>query len=141
MNPTSRITRQQLEQVIAVTPFAQLMGATIREFGDGIAELEIEVRPELMHQHHGFVHGAIVGFMADSACAWAAASLAGDVVTAEYKLNLLAPAKGERLRAQGRVLKAGGRTLVVQADVFALEQGQEKQVAVALASIARVGAA
>jgi len=141
MNPTSHITRQQLEQVIAITPFAQLMGATIREFGNGVAEFEIEVKPELMHQHHGFVHGAIVGFMADSACAWAEASLAGDVVTAEYKLNLLAPAKGERLRAQGRVLKAGGRTLVVQADVFAMEQGQEKQVAVALASIARIGAA
>ncbi|MDH4563974.1 PaaI family thioesterase [Pseudomonas sp. BN411] len=141
MPTTSHITRQQLEQVIAVTPFAQLMGATIREFGNGVAEFEIEVKPELMHQHHGFVHGAIVGFMADSACAWAAASLAGDVVTAEYKLNLLAPARGERLRAQGRVLKAGGRTLVVQADVFALEQGNEKQVAVALASIARVGAA
>ncbi|MDH4873934.1 PaaI family thioesterase [Pseudomonas sp. BN515] len=141
MPTTSHITRQQLEQVIAVTPFAQLMGATIREFGNGVAEFEIEVKPELMHQHHGFVHGAIVGFMADSACAWAAASLAGDVVTAEYKLNLLAPARGERLRALGRVLKAGGRTLVVQADVFALEQGNEKQVAVALASIARVGAA
>lgn len=141
MNTTSQTLRQQLEQVIAMTPFARLMGATIREIGNGVAELEIEVKPELMHQHHGFVHGAIVGFMADSACAWAAASLAGDVVTAEYKLNLLAPAKGERLRAQGRVLKAGGRTLVVQADVFAVEQGQEKQVAVALASIARVGAA
>src|SRR3990167_7138753 len=141
MNPTSHITRQQLEQVIAITPFAQLMGATIREFGNGVAEFEIEVKPELMHQHHGFVHGAIVGFMADSACAWAEASLAGDVVPADYQLNLLAPAKGERLRAQGRVLKAGGRTLVVQADVFAMEQGQEKQGAVALASIARIGAA
>ncbi|MDT4839926.1 hypothetical protein FQZ97_737300 [compost metagenome] len=117
------------------------MGARIREIGNGIAELEIDVKPELMHQHHGFVHGAIVGFMADSACAWAAASLAGDVVTAEYKLNLLAPAKGERLWARGRVLKGGGRTLVVQADVFAVEQGQEKQVAVALATIAKVGPA
>lgn len=141
MSSTSQGPRQQLEQIIAVTPFARLMGATVRAFGDGIAELEIEVKPELMHQHHGFVHGAIVGFMADSACAWAAASLAGDVVTAEYKLNLLAPARGERLRAQGRVLKAGGRTLVVQADVFAIEQGREKHVAVALASIAKVGAA
>ncbi|MDF3933698.1 PaaI family thioesterase [Pseudomonas citronellolis] len=141
MSSTSQGPRQQLEQIIAVTPFARLMGATVQAFGDGIAELEIEVKPELMHQHHGFVHGAIVGFMADSACAWAAASLAGDVVTAEYKLNLLAPARGERLRAQGRVLKAGGRTLVVQADVFAIEQGREKHVAVALASIAKVGAA
>lgn len=141
MNTTSNALRQQLEQIIAITPFARLMGASVREIGDGIAELEVEVKPELMHQHHGFVHGAIVGFMADSACAWAAASLAGDVVTAEYKLNLLAPVKGERLRAQGRVLKASGRTLVVQADVFAIDQGREKHVAVALASIAKVGAA
>ncbi|MGC5698852.1 PaaI family thioesterase [Pseudomonas sp. NFXW11] len=141
MTATPADMRQQLQQIIAITPFARSMGARVREFAEGLAELEIDVKPELMHQHHGFVHGAIVGFMADSACAWAAASLAGDVVTAEYKLNLLAPAKGERLWARGKVLKAGGRLLVVQADVFAVDQGREKHVAVALATIAKAGAA
>lgn len=141
MNAHTTGMRQKLEGIIAITPFARAMGARVREVGDGMAELEIDVSPELMLQHHGYVHGAVVGFMADSACAWAAASLAGDVVTAEYKLNLLAPAKGERLWARGRVLKTGRRILVVQGEVFVVDQGREKQVAVALATIAKVGAA
>ena len=58
------------------------------------------MKPEVMHQHHGFVHGAVVGFMADSACLGGGLG-GGDVVTSEYTLNLLAPAVGERLVARG----------------------------------------
>lgn len=130
---------ERLEAVIRATPFAALMGARVNALGDGVVELEVDVKPEVMHQHHGFVHGAVVGFMADSACAWAAASVAGDVVTSEYKLNLLAPAVGERLLARGRVLKASSRSLATFAEVFAIRNGEEKLVAVALASVAKVG--
>src|SRR3546814_17520952 len=91
-----------------------------------------------MTQHHGFAHGAIVGYMADTVCAWAAASMVGDVVTSEYKLNLLSPAVGERLTAVGSVVKAGSRQVVTRADVFAVKDGSEKIVATALATIARV---
>ncbi|MDB5696804.1 MAG: hypothetical protein JWN21_2347 [Sphingomonas bacterium] len=59
------------------------------------------MRPEVT-QHHGFAHGAIVGLMADKACTWAAASVAGDVVTGSYTINFVAPAHGERLRATVR---------------------------------------
>ncbi|GAC1034982.1 hypothetical protein thsps21_58110 [Pseudomonas sp. No.21] len=138
MNHDPRL-QERLEAVISATPFAALMGARVNAIGAGAVELEVEVKPEVMHQHHGFVHGAVVGFMADSACAWAAASVAGDVVTSEYKLNLLAPAVGERLVARGRVLKASSRTLATFAEVFAIKGGEEKLVAVALASVARVG--
>ncbi|WP_350447540.1 PaaI family thioesterase [Pseudomonas solani] len=130
---------ERLEAVIRATPFAALMGARVNALGDGVVELEVDVKPEVMHQHHGFVHGAVVGFMVDSACAWAAASVAGDVVTSEYKLNLLAPAVGERLLARGRVLKASSRSLATFAEVFAIRNGEEKLVAVALASVAKVG--
>ncbi|MDH4556109.1 PaaI family thioesterase [Pseudomonas sp. BN417] len=129
----------RLEAVISVTPFARLMGAQVSSIGGGTVEFEIDVKPELMHQHHGYVHGAVVGFMADSACAWAAASVAGDVVTSEYKLNLLAPAVGERLLAKGRVVKSSGRLLVVLAEVFARLGGKETLVAMALATVAKVG--
>lgn len=135
---TDQQLQDRLEAVIRVTPFAVLMGARINSIVKGVVELEVDVRPEAMHQHHGFVHGAVIGFMADSACAWAAASVAGDVVTSEYKVNLLAPAVGERLVARGRVLKASGRMLVAFAEVFACTGGEEKLVAVAMASIAKV---
>ncbi|MCY1277166.1 hypothetical protein D9M68_550880 [compost metagenome] len=131
--------QERLEAVISVTPFARMMGPRVASIGGGAVEFEIDVKPELMHQHHGFVHGAVVGFMADSACAWAAASVAGDVVTSEYKLNLLAPAVGERLLAKGRVVKSSGRLLVALAEVFALRDGEQTLVAMALASVAKVG--
>ncbi len=85
---------------------------------EGKSELLLELRAE-MTQHHGFAHGAIVGLMADNACAWAGASVAGDVVTGSYTINFLRPAKGLRLRAKGEVIKPGKRQVVVRADVWA----------------------
>ena len=101
----------------------------------GESELTLELRPE-MTQHHGFAHGAIVGLMADNACAWAGASVAGDVVTGGYSINFLRPAKGQRLRAKGTVVKAGKRQVVVQSDVWAETDADEPvHVATAQATI------
>lgn len=133
------IPREKIEAIIARTPFAVWIGAELTRYGDGQAELCVALRRDLT-QHHGFGHGAVIGFLADSACAWAAASVAGDVVTAEYKLNLLAPAVGEKLIGGGSVLHAGARQLVCRADVSVLRGGQVHLVATALATIARLRA-
>lgn len=102
---------------------------------EGEAELELTLRPE-MTQHHGFAHGAIVGLMADNACAWAGASVIGDVVTGGYTINFLRPAIGERLRARGQVIKPGKRQVVVRADVWAESAGEAPlHVAIAQATI------
>ncbi|HLT79182.1 MAG TPA: PaaI family thioesterase [Ferrovibrio sp.] len=135
--PKVRLTREQLEKVIEISPFTKWVGTRVTAFSNGQVGVEIDIRPE-MAQHHGFAHGALVGYMADTACAWAAASAVGDVVTSEYKLNLLAPAVGEKLRATGSVVKAGARQVVTRADVYAVRDGVEKIVATALATIARV---
>jgi uncharacterized protein (TIGR00369 family) len=105
----------------------------------GEAELLLAVRPD-MTQHHGFAHGAIVGLMADNACAWAASSAIGDVVTGSYTINFLAPARGSHLRAKGTVIKAGKRQAVVRADVWS-ESAHEAPVlcAVAQATVVPVG--
>ncbi len=106
---------------------------------EGQSELLLELRPE-MTQHHGFAHGAIVGLMADNACAWAGASVAGDVVTGGYTIDFLRPAKGERLRAKGSVIKAGKRQVVVRADVWAESDGAAPvHVAAAQATIVPTG--
>ncbi|XUU61486.1 PaaI family thioesterase [Erythrobacter sp. HA6-11] len=108
---------------------------------EGEAEIVMEVRPE-MTQHHGFAHGAIVGLMADNACAWAASSAVGDVVTGSYTINFLAPAKGAMLRSKGSVVKAGKRQVVVRADVWSEDEGAEPVlVAVAQATIVPTGIA
>jgi uncharacterized protein (TIGR00369 family) len=127
-----------LQSIIARTPFATLMGAKVVAISPGSVELAIEVKPDIMNQHHGFVHGAVMGFVADSACAWAAGSLAGDVVTSEYKLHFLAPAVGERIIGRGRVIKASSRIVVTQADIYCVKNGSEKLVGVAMATIVKV---
>ena len=106
---------------------------------EGESELLIDLRPE-MTQHHGFAHGAIVGLMADNACAWAAASVAGDVVTGSYTINFLRPAQGQRLRAKGQVIKPGKRQVVVRADVYCeSENAEPSHVATAQATIIPTG--
>ena len=137
MQATLGISREQLESALNHSAFANLLGAELLDFEPGKVSLQVHSRPELC-QHHGFLHGAVVGFMIDSGCAWAAASLVGDVVTSEYKLNLLAPAIGEKLICRSEVLKAGQRQAVCRADVFAVKDGVEKLVATGLATIARV---
>jgi uncharacterized protein (TIGR00369 family) len=131
------LERPQLEAIIEVTPFAKLLGARLDEYGEGYACLSVPLRADLK-MHADFAHGAVVGFMADSACAWAAASVAGNVVTAEYKLNLLAPGVGDTLMARGDVIKASGRNVVCRADVFALTGDRKVLIATALASVTRL---
>jgi uncharacterized protein (TIGR00369 family) len=106
---------------------------------EGKSELLLELRADLT-QHHGFAHGAVIGMMADNACAWAASSVAGDVVTSNYTLHFLAPAKGERLRAKGFVVRAGKRQVVCRAEVWSEAAGAEPVlVAIATATISPIG--
>ena len=135
--PQSQLNRDAMEQAMVLSPFTMWVATELLEFDPGHVRIAAAIRRD-MTQHHGFAHGAIVGYMADTACAWAAASVVGDVVTSEYKLNLLSPAVGERLTATGTVIKAGGRQVVTRADVYAVRDGTEKIVATALATIARV---
>ncbi len=135
--PKTQLSREMMEQAIALSPYTNWVGTRLLDFEPGHVKIAIAMRKE-MTQHHGFAHGAIVGYMADTVCSWAAASVVGDVVTSEYKLNLLAPAIGEELTAVGEVIKAGGRQVVTRAAVFAVKDGAEKIVATALATIARV---
>lgn len=131
-------TLEIMRQVIPKSPFTAFLETEITVCADGVAELEVPIRPELT-QHHGFAHGAIVGCVADNACAWAAASVVGDVVTAEYKLHLLTPAVGQKLIGRGRVIKASSRMVTASADVYAVNGETEKHVATMLATIIPVG--
>lgn len=131
-------TLELMRQVIPKSPFTSFLGTEITECAEGRSELLVPIRPELT-QHHGYAHGAVVGAVADNACAWAAASVVGDVVTSEYKLHLLAPAVGETLIGRGRVIKASRRLVTASADVFVTNGDDEKHVATMLATILPVG--
>ncbi|MGH7323349.1 MAG: PaaI family thioesterase [Candidatus Rokuibacteriota bacterium] len=113
------------------------IGARLGKVAPGAVEIELPFRDDLTQQH-GFVHAGIVTTIADSACGYAALSLmapAAAVLTVEYKVNLLAPARGERLVARARVLRPGRALTVCEADVVALNGGAEKPVARMLATM------
>ncbi|HQX07277.1 MAG TPA: PaaI family thioesterase, partial [Zoogloea sp.] len=76
---------------------------------------------------HGFIHGGVVGMIADSAAGYAANTLTpadSSVLTVEYKLNLIAPADGERLVARGEVIRSGRTLIITKAEVFAIKAEQ-----------------
>jgi uncharacterized protein (TIGR00369 family) len=108
-----------------------LIGATMTRVEPGRCEIELPVRDDLTQQHK-FVHGGVVGMIADSAGGYAAFTLMpadASVLTVEYKINMLAPAKGERLIARGEVLKPGRTLSIVRAEVCAIEGSRETLVA------------
>jgi uncharacterized protein (TIGR00369 family) len=129
------MTPEQIEKRIrdsfAKQGFMTTLGATLERVAPGEIEIALKPFPGIMQQH-GFVHGGVVGAVADSAAGYAALSvMAADtgVLTAEYKINLLAPAVGERIVARGSVVKAGRTLVLSQADVFALNGGKERLIA------------
>ncbi|MFC4638241.1 PaaI family thioesterase [Deinococcus hohokamensis] len=125
---------------IEASAYTRAMGTRLRAFGPGRVEIELDLRPDLT-QHHGQAHGAVIAYLADTVSAWAAASVAGDVVTAEYKINFLTAGRGETLWARGEVLRAGRRQVVVRADVYACAHEEDTLVVTALATVAPVGPA
>ena len=105
-----------------------LIQATLPVVEHGLTEIHLP-HWSGVEQQHGFVHGGVVGMIADSAAGYAAMTMvspAASVLTVEYKMNLVAPADGEKLIARGKVVRPGRTLIVTQAEVFALKDGQEK---------------
>jgi uncharacterized protein (TIGR00369 family) len=103
-----------------------LIGAELAVVDPGYVEIHLPYKPEITQQH-GFIHGGVVGMIADSAAGYAANTLTpadASVLTVEYKLNLLAPADGERLVARGEVIRPGRTLLITRAEVFAVKHEQ-----------------
>ena len=109
----------------------ELIGARLTRVEPGLVEIELPYRADLTQQH-GFFHAGITSTIADSAGGYAAFSLMpaeASVLTTEFKINLLAPAEGELLRAVGRVVRPGRLLTVCEVDVFALKDGAPKPCA------------
>uniref|UniRef100_E6VDK4 Thioesterase superfamily protein n=1 Tax=Rhodopseudomonas palustris (strain DX-1) TaxID=652103 RepID=E6VDK4_RHOPX len=120
--------------------FMALVGAEIAELGRGTCMLVVDRRAQLLQQH-GFFHGGVSAFLVDNATTIAAATSHGQAaLTAEFKLNYLAPAVGDRMICRARVIKPGRRIASVAADVFSVSNGVETHTAAALASIAMLDA-
>jgi uncharacterized protein (TIGR00369 family) len=113
------------------------IGAVLTKVAPGEVEIQLPFSHDLTQQH-GFLHAAAVTAIVDSACGYAAYTLTkkGDnVLTIEFKVNFLAPAKGELMIARGRVLRSGRSVTVCAGDVFAQRAGEEKLIATMLTTI------
>jgi uncharacterized protein (TIGR00369 family) len=113
------------------------LGATLRTVAPGLVEIAIRPGPAISQQH-GFVHAGAVSAIADTAAGYAALTLMPPdrgVLTTEFKINLLAPARGDRILARGRVVKSGRTLTIAQTEVFAENGGQEKLIALLTATL------
>jgi uncharacterized protein (TIGR00369 family) len=118
-------------------PFMTHLGAELTRIAPGAVDIELGYRKELTQQH-GFFHAGGTSSIADSAAGYSALSLypAGTgVLTTEFKINLLNPARQERLVARGRVLKPGRTLTICRADVYGLSESEQVHVATGLFSM------
>lgn len=126
MNTNPRIQASFDSQSMMTT-----LGARLIETGSGTATITAPILPGA-RQQQGFGHAGLTFSIGDSAAGYAALSLIPEeqeVVTAEIKINLLAPARGDLLIARGRVIKPGRRLIVVASDVYAESGGTERHIA------------
>ena len=97
-----------------------LIGASLATVAPGLVEIALPFREDLTQQK-GFIHGGVIGMIADTACGYAAYSLMpadSSLVTVEYKINILAPATAS-LTARGEVVKAGRTLTITRGEVYA----------------------
>lgn len=117
----------------------ELIGARLAEVAPGRIAIDLPFSPRISQQH-GFFHGGVIGAIADSAGGYAAMSVlppGSGVVSIEYKINFLKPARGDLIRATGEVVRAGRSICVSRTDVLCFNQGSSELVAVFQASFSR----
>ena len=128
---------EEIKASFAKQTIMGLIGAELSRVEPGIVEITLPYRSDLAQQH-GYLHAGIVTTIADSACGYAAYSLmppGSEVLSVEFKVNLMRPAKGEVFVAVAEVVKSGRTLTVVRADVFGLENDRRELVATMLGTM------
>jgi uncharacterized protein (TIGR00369 family) len=116
------------------------IGAQLITIAPGQIEIELPFREDLTQQH-GYLHAGIVTIIVDSACGFAAYSLMPEnsgVLTVEYKVNFMSPARGEKFIATGRVIKPGRTLTVCAGEVVALDREDRRTIAIMQTTMMRV---
>lgn len=119
---------QRVRDSFALQGAMSTLGAQLTHLAPGAVDISFDWAPGLTQQH-GFIHAGMLSAALDSACGYAGFSLMPEdagVLTIEFKINLLAPAKGQRFRCEGRVLKPGRTIVLAEGRAFAIDGGQEK---------------
>jgi uncharacterized protein (TIGR00369 family) len=128
---------QVVRDSFARQPLMATLGARVLRVAPGEVDIGADYAPALCQQN-GFLHAGALASLADTANGYAAYSLAPrgtDVLAVEFKINLLAPARGERFEARGRVVRPGRTLTVCLCDVVAIDGGGESIVATMLSTL------
>lgn len=131
---------QRVRTSFASQPFMETLGATLDLVEPGVVVISLKPTTDL-HQQHGFVHGGAVAAILDSACGYAAFSLmeaGAGVLTVEYKVNLTAPASGDRVEARGEVIRPGRTITVCNGEAVAYVDGKQHTVAMMQATMMQI---
>ena len=136
-------TQSILRALFKQAPFIADIGLELKDAGAGWCETELAILPKHLQQD-GFVHAGVQATMADHTAGAAAGTLAKPneiVLTVEFKINLLRPAKGERLSCKAQVIKPGRTIIVAESEVHSFNQGQSALVAKATVTLMLVAKA
>lgn len=139
---TDPTINRKIRDSFAAQSMMQTLGARLAGIEPGRVSIEAPIL-DGSKQQQGFAHAALTFALGDTAAGYAALSMIppeAEVLTAEIKINLLAPGRGERLRATGRVVKPGRRLVVVSADVHAIDGDTETLIALLQGTMVPVGA-
>ena len=116
--------KDRVRESFAQQQVMRLIGARLAVVEPGVIEIELPFREDLTQQD-GFIHAGIITTILDSACGYAAYSLmpeGSSVLSVEFKINLLAPAKADIIKVRAEVKRAGKTLTVCTADAFASEK-------------------
>ena len=130
MKPLNPSFAADIERSFARQPIMNLIGARLSLVELGVIEITLPYLPHLSQQHR-YLHAGVVTTIADSACGYAAYTLmpvGSEVLSVEFKVNLLRPAQGETFVARAEVIKAGRTLTVVRADVFGVNGNADREL-------------
>jgi uncharacterized protein (TIGR00369 family) len=130
-------TADKIRNSFARQSFMATLAASLELVEVGRVHIAIPFSTALTQQH-GYLHAGVITSIVDSACGYAALTLAtsgSEVLTVEFKISFLAPAKGSRFLARAHVLKAGRRLSFCTGEVVAIEEGGESMIATMLSTI------
>jgi uncharacterized protein (TIGR00369 family) len=144
VQPANPDFREKVASVFRRQPFMAHIGARLRRVEPGFCEIDLPFRPEL-GQQHDYLHAGVVATLIDNAAGFAALSLfeaEEDVLSVEYKLNLLRPLRGGRALGRGKVIRCGRRISVCEAEVWERnEKGEEQLCAKGMVTLMRMSPA
>ena len=122
---TEQTLLNTLQAVNQSASFNRWAGFKVTHAAAGEAELRMDWRKEDMGQYAGYLHAGLIGAMLDTACGYAAGTVAGRVLASHFSVNCLAPAVGHSFVARGRVVKAGRKQVFANAELFAEQESGE----------------